>query len=153
MRPFLFMPLTRSHSWERELHSFLSSRIALPFAYRTNDCSVFACDGIQAMTGVDIAEDFRVIRYATAIGALRAIRKVTGGSTVEDAAAYCADKYSLPELTHPLLAKRGDLVLIEQSAGNLVMGLVHMTGSYVVAPGDPGLLRLPLTAIKKAWSI
>jgi hypothetical protein len=103
------------------------------------------------LTGVDIAEDFR--SYSTAIGALRAIRKVTGGSTVEDAAAYCANKYELPELTHPLMARRGDLVLIEQSPGDLVMGLVHLTGSYVVAPGGAGLHRLQLAEIKKAWSI
>jgi hypothetical protein len=104
------------------------------------------------MTGVDVASDFRG-RYSTAIGALRAIRKVTGGSTVADAAAYCAHKYQLPELPHRFLAKRGDLVLVEQSPGDLVMGLVHLTGSYVVAPGDAGLHRLQLAEIKKAWRI
>jgi hypothetical protein len=145
------MSLTRLHSWEREFDSFLSSRIALPFAYGSNDCCLFACDGLHSLTGVDIAEDFR--GYSTATGALRAIRKVTGGSTVEDAAAYCAKKYNIPELAHPFLAKRGDLVLIEQSPGDLVMGLVHLTGSYVVAPGGAGLHRLQLAEIKKAWSI
>jgi hypothetical protein len=145
------MSLTRLHTWEREFHAFLSSRIALPFAYGSNDCCLFACDGLHSMTGVDIAKHFR--GYSTAIGALRAIRKVTGGSTVDDAAAYCANKYSIPELAHPFLAKRGDLVLIEQSPGDLVMGLVHLTGSYVVAPGGAGLHRLQLAEIKKAWSI
>jgi hypothetical protein len=145
------MSLTRLPTWEREFHSFLSSRITLPFAYGSNDCSVFACDGVLALTGVDIAEDFR--GYSTAMGALRAIRKVTGGKTVADAAAFSAHKYQLPELSHPLMARRGDLVLIEQSPGDLVMGLVHLSGSYVVAPGGTGLHRLQLAEIKKAWSI
>ena len=143
--------LKRSKHWATcELHDHMIERAQLPHAYGKNDCALFAADGIRAMTGVDIAEDFR--GYAGPMGAQRAIAKITGGSTVEDAAVYCAKKYELPELEHPLTAKRGDLVLLEQD-GDKILGLVHLSGTCAVAPGDAGLRRIPLSAIKRAWRI
>jgi hypothetical protein len=148
------VPLKRTTHWAtRELHQHLLERATAAHEYGKNDCALFVADAIQAMTGVDIAEDFR--GYTTQQGALAAIAKVTGKSTVEDAAAYCAKKYGLPELEHPLLAQRGDLVVVSQAdgPGGLLLGLVHLSGACVVAPGDAGLRRIPLTAIKRAWRI
>jgi hypothetical protein len=145
------MPLKRTQHWAtREFNDHLIARAHAPHTYGENDCCTFAADGIKAMTGVDIAEDFR--GYTTEAGALKAIKKITGGSTVDDVANYVAKKYELTELTHPLMAQRGDLVLVEQADGPL-MGLVHLSGACVVAPGEVGLRRIALTAIKRAWRI
>lgn len=145
------MPLKRTQHWDtREFNQHLIDRAKAPHVYGENDCCTFAADGIKAMTGVDIAEDFR--GYTTEAGALKAIKQITGGGTVEDAAAYVAKKHNLEELEHPLKAQRGDLVLVEQPDG-LLMGLVHLSGSCVVAPGETGLRRIPLTSIKRAWRI
>ncbi len=145
------MPLKRTPHWAtRELHQHLLDRAGQPHAYGSNDCCTFAADGIRAMTGVDIAEDFR--GYSTEIGALAAIRKVTGGFSVEDAVAYCARKYGLVELDHPLTAQRGDLVLLNEADG-LKMGLVHLSGTCAVVPGECALRRVPLTDIKRAWRV
>src|SRR5579875_2078687 len=109
--------MQRSRTWDtQELAQYLLDRANAPHKYGENDCCLCAGDGIRAMTGVDIAEDFR--GYKTQRGALMAIRKVTGGSTVEHAAEYVANKYGLPEHAHPLKAQRGDLVLIEEADGS-----------------------------------
>jgi hypothetical protein len=143
--------MPRARTWDtNELHSFLLERANVPFQYGVQDCALLACDAIAAMTGVDIAQEFR--GYKTQRGALRAIRKVTGGSTVEHAAVYCATKYGLTEYPHPLKAQRGDLVLIEQADG-LLLGLIDLSGTCVLAPGDDGIRRLELTSIKRSWRI
>jgi hypothetical protein len=143
--------MKRSTHWAtRELNQHIISRAKAPHVYGSNDCCTFAADGIKAMTGVDIAEDFR--GYTTEAGALKAIKKVAGGSTVEDAASYCAKKYELTELKFPLMAQRGDLVLIEEADG-LKMGLIHLSGACAVVPGETELRRVALTAIKRAWRI
>jgi hypothetical protein len=145
------MPIKRTKHWDtREFHQHLLDRNNAPHVYGQNDCCLFACDGIKSMTGADIGEDFR--GYKTELGALKAIKKVTGGTTVEHAAEYCAKKYELPELEHPLKAQRGDLVLVEETDG-LKMGLVHLSGACVVVPGETCLRRIPLQCIKRAWRI
>jgi hypothetical protein len=112
---------------------------------------LFAADGIQSQTGVDIAADFRG-RYTDQTGAFATIKEITGGATVADAAVYCANKYELTELEHPLMAQRGDLVIVEDS-GNIVAGLVHLNGRDVAVVGEQGLHRLPITAIQRAWKV
>lgn len=145
------MPLKRTMHWRtRELNQHLLERVKAPHVYGQNDCCLFAADGVKAMTGVDIAEDFR--GYTTEQAALAKIVKVTGGSTVEDAAVYCAQKYGLPELQYPLMAQGGDLVLIQEADG-FKMGLIHLSGTCAVVPGELELRRIPLTAIKRAWRI
>ena len=147
------MPLTRVEHWDtRAFHNFLLAREKAAFAWGANDCALFAADGIKAMTGVDIAEDFRG-KYSDEAGAFALIRELTGGMSVADAAVYCARKHELPEWPKPLLAQRGDLVVFTGATGLLVAGLVHLNGRHIVAVGEGGLYRFPLTAIERAWHV
>lgn len=152
------MALTKHEHWrERHFHAFLIERANMPFEWGKNDCALFAADAIQAVSGTDIADDFRG-KYTTQLGSLRTIKAVTGGSSVADAAAYCANKHGLTEHTHLLMAQRGDLVVIE-NAGTLIAGVVHLNGRDVVSVSESGLVRLPTTDptgkpnIVRAWSI
>jgi len=109
----------------------------------------------QGFTGVDIAADFRGL-YTDRVSAFQAIRKITGGTTVADAAAWCAAKYGLDELEHPLCAQRGDLVVIRQAGAapdQLIAGIVHLTGAHVVSVAESGAVRLPITSIVRAWRV
>ncbi len=117
-----------------------------------HDCSTFCADGIRAITGVDIADDFRG-KYRTEEEAFALIKSLTGGSTVADAAAYCAKKHGLTDLAEPLFAKRGDLVVFEAPTGSLVSGLVHLNGRHIIAMGEDGLYRFPTSHVKKAWHV
>jgi hypothetical protein len=146
------MPLKRKQHWAtRAYHHFLPSRAKMPFEWGKHDCALFAADGIEAITGVDIAAEFRG-QYSDEAGAWKAIQTITGGETVEDAAAWCAARHGLAELPLPLFAQRGDLCIVEDS-GRLIAGLVHLSGRHIVAAGEDGLHRLPITAIKRAWRV
>lgn len=145
------LPKLHEHWREDHFHKFLLENHNKPFEWGTWDCSIFPADAILAYTGVDIADEFRG-RYSTKVGAFRLIKTLTGGSTVADAAAYCANKHGLVEHEYPLMAKRGDLVVIE-NGDDLIAGVVHLSGRHVVSVGESGLVRLPITQIKRSWSV
>lgn len=145
------MGLTRKQYWDtRAYHDFLVSRARMPFVWGKSDCALFAADGIEAITGVDIAADFRG-KYSDETGAMALIKQVTGGSSVADAAAYCAEKHGLAEWDKPLLAQRGDLVVAKQGRA-LISGLVHLTGQ-IVAAGEKGLMIMPITTVERSWHV
>ena len=131
-------------------------RAKTPFAWGANDCALFAADGIKAITGVDIASDFRG-KYTNEASALALIKTVCGGTTVADAAVYCAEKHGLREwvskkgVAQPLFARRGDLVVFTAPTGSLVAGLVHLSGRHIVAVGESGLYRFPISKAARAW--
>ncbi len=151
------MALTRIQHWAtRSYHTFLLSRASMPFAWGTHDCALFAADGIEAMTGVDIAAAFRG-KYTDEASSLTAIRTITGAAadavvTVEDAAAWCATQHGLEEWIYPLMAQRGDLAVVVDS-GRVIAGLVHLNGRHIVCAGEAGLHRLPIPQIKRAWHV
>jgi hypothetical protein len=172
------MALERKPYWDtRELNDFLIARAFAPFSWGVNDCALFVADAIEAMTGTDIAADFR--GYTDEAGAWDAIRRVRGavlgsvlGSgadaevTVDAAAEYCAQKFALEEAAFPLEARRGDFCTF-MHAGRLMLGLIHLNGRDIVTPGDKGLERAAMAeiaigedgaevvtmAIRRAWHV
>jgi hypothetical protein len=146
------MTLTRREHWAtRSYHSFLLSRAKTDFKWGENDCALFAADGIEAMTGVDIAAAFRG-QYRDEASAMEAIKRIAGGATIGDAAAWCAEQHGLIELKFPLMAQRGDLVVFENGP-NLISGLVHLSGRHLVAVGENGLYRFSISSTKRAWRV
>lgn len=146
------MALTRIPNWATQsLNTFLLQRASVPFEWGKNDCCMFAADAVKAMTGVDIAIDFRG-KYTDQASAMQAIKTIANGTTVADAAAYCAVKAGLTELEHPLMAQRGDLVIVQDTMG-LIAGIVHLNGRHVVVVGEEGLKRQPITNVKRAWRV
>jgi hypothetical protein len=153
------MALVRKTHWAtRELTEFLIARASQPFAWGSNDCCLFPADAIQALTGVDLAADFRG-KYSTEVEAFALIRSVTGSTApsetaVADVAAWCAAQHRLMEWPQPLFAQRGDLVVIE-NGGRQIAGIVHLTGRHVVSMAESGLVKLLITPtlIKRAWHV
>lgn len=144
--------IKREHWLTQEFHDFLVARRTVPFAWGTNDCAIFAADAIEAITGTDIAAEFRG-KYTNELGALRAVKEIAGGVELADATAYCARKYGLEQYDYPLLAKRGDLVVVRNSDGAEITGVIGLDGRYVLSPGDEGLVQLPITSVVMAWSL
>ena len=152
------MTITRTPHWlTRELDTFMREHSNDAFEWAVQDCCLFAANAIEAMTGVDIASDFRG-RYTDEASAFALIKELTGGDTVADAAAYCAAKHGLVEWADkegkptPLRAMRGDLVVVS-NAGRLIAGVVDLSGRYVAAMSDKGIVRLSITNIQRAWHV
>ncbi len=144
--------MKRLPNWDTKLlPEFVVQRRKMPFAWGANDCCILAADAVKAITGVDIAADFRG-RYTDEAEAFALIKKLTGGSTVADAAVYCAGKFGLTEYEFPLLAKRGDVVVLED-AGRLIAGFVHMDGRHIASVGETGFRYYLITAAKRAFQI
>ncbi|WP_263378698.1 DUF6950 family protein [Granulicella paludicola] len=146
------MPIKRTEHWAtRELDQYLRDHAKDEFRWGVQDCCLFAANSIEAMTGVDIADDFRG-KYNTQAQAFALIKSLTGGATVADAAAHCATKHGLTEWSSPLLAQRGDLVVI-QDGDQLIAGIVHLNGRHVISIGAGGLKRLSIRNVTRAWKV
>lgn len=151
------MPLTRKQHWAtRAFHDFLLARAKMPFAWGSNDCALFAADAVRAITGTDIATDFRE-KYSDKAGAFALIKSVTGNgadpaTAVGDAAAWCATQAGLVEREFPLMAQRGDLVVMED-AGQLIAGVIHLNGRHAVSVSEAGLVRVSIQKVTRAWQV
>ena len=143
------MSLTRLPNWESLLAKFLSSRRTAPYAWGTNDCCTFSADAIQAMTGTDIAADFR--GYTDEVGAYAAIKKVCNGVSASDAVSYCATKYGLVERSNAKFASRGDLLLVS-NAGTIIVGILDTHGKASCVT-DKGLAQFPISDITAAYQV
>jgi hypothetical protein len=144
------MALQRTENWEVLLHDFLTERIDKPFEWGMNDCALFTCDCIQALTGTDVATEFRG-NYIDEKSAFKIMKKIAGSPTVEAVADYVTKQFEMPEVK-PLLAQRGDVVLIEGSEG-LALGIVHMDGIHAVFVSPDGLKKLPVRQALRAWRV
>lgn len=143
--------MTRKQDWQKHLHEFVDSRRKAPFVWGANDCALFVCDGIKAMTDVDIAVDFRD-KYATQLGALKTIKEVTGGENVEDVANFVTVKFGMADARSPLFAQRGDAVLFDGAEGP-ALGLVYLDGVHAVFVGEAGLRQVALSKCRRAWVV
>lgn len=149
--------IKRIDNWHLQLNSFLIGHGSTRFSWGSIDCCLFAADAVRAITGVDIADDFRA-KYSDQASAFGLIKSVTGGSSVVDAIAHCAGKHGLAEWVGaegqplPLMARRGDLVAVS-NAGRIIAGVVDLSGRAVACMGENGVLREPIPNIVRAWRI
>ncbi|HVY12233.1 MAG TPA: hypothetical protein VHB73_01555 [Alphaproteobacteria bacterium] len=137
--------ITRNEFWTTQLSRFLKERAAMPFEWGVNDCLLFAADAVLAITGVDLAEDVRG-GYDSEETADTLLSQYGGMEAAVTAAIGMEPHYN------PLLAKRGDVALVEV-LGNPALAIVDDSGARLaVARSRDGIQRLPLTAAKKIWS-
>ncbi len=134
--------LARRPNWRSALAAEVERHRLVPFQWGANDCALFAADCVMAMTGTDLAVDFRG-HYRTAQGAARAIRKAGH----DDLPALLAAL--LPEV-HPVMARPGDVALVESDQG-LTAGVV--TGPTIAASAVDGITTLPLTRAVRAFAV
>lgn len=132
--------MTRHHDWQLRLEAFLRARRSTPFAWGANDCTVFAADCIEALTGVKVLPDLR--DYATERQAARLTK--THGGLVGIATA------ALGEPIPVLAAGIGDVVL--SRAGERDM-LAICNGGTCIAPGADGIVHLGMSTATMAWRV
>lgn len=142
--------MTRLHDWQERLDAYLSSNRESRFMYGRWDCGLFVSGAIQAMTGMDPAESWREI-YHTRKGAMDLALKRHGKASLLAIATDTARKLEL-ESCAPLFARRGDMVLIKRSR-DYALGLVDLSGEYILTLSRCGFERWPLTLSAFAWHI
>ena len=139
MRPF---------DWQERLIAAVADRRETPFRWGRHDCALFACDVAQAVCGIDFAAPLRG-KYTTERGAAVALKRFCG-SGLEEAAEKIAADHGCPEVP-PLMARRGDIVILDSERGPLLGVCV---GQHVAKAGvKSGVQHVPITAARRAWRV
>lgn len=129
----------RYRDWQSRLAAHLAEREHAPFSWGSNDCALFVCDAVAAMTGHDPAADVR--GYRDERSALRVVQRL-GGLRVIGASRFGAE-------ISPLQAQVGDVGLVLSTGGRESLALCG--GAMWLGPGEQGLERLPLDAAVACW--
>lgn len=134
--------MKRIKGWEQALAA--TTRAAMPkrHAWGSHDCALFAADCVRAITGVDLAEEFRG-QYNDENGARRVLASL-GCENVGD----LASRY-LPEIDAPM-ARRGDVVMMDGKFGPF---LAIVDGWTAVGPSLRGLEHVPASSALRAWRV
>jgi hypothetical protein len=140
--------LRRFPDWQSRLNSYLEARRSAEFHYGGHDCCLFTADAILAMTGTDLAANFRH-SYRSRFGAMRRIRSYTSGISVSGVVAALMQEHSVPGLPSPAHAQRGDAVLLRSGE---TLGLISLQGS-LIATSEYGWIDFPLDRALRAWRI
>lgn len=139
----------RRQDWPSRLFAFIEQRRHMPFTWGSHDCCLFACDGIRSQTGLDPAAKLFRGRYRDAAGAVRLVRKHGG---IEAIAESVCRAHGFEELASPLLAQRGDVVLVEVEDGmKHAVGLC--LGAECAFAGTDGLVMRGVAECCRAWRV
>lgn len=131
----------RVRDWQSRLQACLAERRALPFAWGSQDCVLFAADCVRACTGEDPAVEIRG-SYGDALSAARVLRERGGLTEIADA--------HLGGEIAPALAQPGDVGIVLNDGREC---LAVCTGAMWHAPGATGLVALPAIQVQRVWRL
>lgn len=108
--------------WYPEYVNFINEMRQTPFEWGTNDCGAsWVGRVIEIVTGKNPFADLDLGNYSTAIGAVRAMRKL-GYSNLREATEHVLGKPS----QHPVTGAIGDIALIrDESPFGYAFGVVN----------------------------
>jgi hypothetical protein len=128
-------------SIDTQIAQILGSHAGAPFAWGKHDCCQFVRDALRTLTGRDIS----IKSYDTERGAVRALHALGGYDGAMAA-------YEAKPLASPLLAQRGDVVLVEV-LGLFDGALALCTGIAAHAVCADGLEAVPQAQWLRAWRV
>lgn len=140
--------LIRYSDWPERLTRFLAGCQSRQFAYGSFDCCLFVADAVLAMTGADIAAEFRG-RYRSRREAFTLAENYAGKRSIR--ALIEKALAQLPEVP-VLCAQRGDPMLIRRGS-DYSLGLIDLSGQRIVKPAASGFVTFPLTHAVCAWRV
>lgn len=144
--------MKRHHDWELRLAAYLDAVRSSLFTWGGFDCCTFPCNGVMAISGVDVMASLRG-RYTTEREAY-ALLAATAGD-LNGVATLLLDRAGAPEIP-VLTAGRGDLVLADlRSRGATYgpcLGLVGMSSRAAFA-APRGYAEFPLRFCARAWRV
>ena len=140
--------MIRHPDWPSRLDRYVRSAQGKRFRRGRDDCALFACGAIAAMTGEDPGAWFRG-RYRSAFAARHALRLFAGGGLAETVEKL-AERHQATEVA-PLQARRGDLVLAQGFEGIDALGICVGRAAAFMMPR--GLTFVPMDRVLRAWRI
>lgn len=139
----------RYSDWQTKLANYLRDLRDKPFAWGVHDCALFACNSVELITGRDPAAPFRGL-YNDKRSAYIALKKFAGGGLAETAEKIGINM-GFPE-NAPNFQQRGDVALCD-NGGEDALGVIDLTGRYVMIAGEHGMVRKPLDCVKRSWRV
>lgn len=134
------LPTERLRDWQERLERLVLARLHQPFRWGERDCCLWAADAVQAVTGVDVAADFRG-QYDSASSATRLLNRRIG-----ILAEVCDERLGPPVL--PVMAQSGDVGMVREPEAP---ALVVLVGSAWMGQGTHGLVPVDPQAVQFAW--
>lgn len=131
-----------STAWHEALDAFVLARRDWPFAWGTHDCCIFAADWVLLARGVDYLAGLRI--YADARHAALMLR--------DEGGLLQATITKMGEPIPALMAQAGDIALVRHGEDHR-RSLAVCVGHAFVAPGNDGLVTVPLTDAEAAWRV
>jgi len=132
--------LKRKQDWPEILAARVEAYRHEPFRWGVHDCALFCADVIQAMTGIDFAEQFRG-RYENREEAEKfypnGLREFVG-------------RFLYPEIS-PKFAQRGDVVFFDSPGFGNALGIC--IGHMVASSRERGMEFIPMHQWIAAWRI
>lgn len=132
--------MIRRPDWRARLAEWLVAEATRPFEYGKSDCALFSAGAVEAMTGIDLAADWRG-HYTTLRGGLRVLRRAGYHDHIALTAAH------LPEVA-PGRAQVGDIAVVDGDDGPS-LGVVN--GAWVAVRTMSGLGHVPRDRVVRAF--
>lgn len=134
----------RLPDWRNRLTEYLAGVARQPFRPGRHDCALFTAGAVAAMTGCDLAAEFR--------GTYRTLQEgftALGAAGFVDHVSFAAVHF---DEVPPALAQVGDLaVLPGEGLGAAALGVVQGAAVYVLTPA--GLALVSRLHIQKAFQV
>ncbi len=138
--------MKRFQDWPIRLEKAVIDHAQLKFKYGQHDCCLSVCDCVLAMTGEDLAEDFR--GYKTKKQAFDLLKKRAG---IKGIIEEMAKKHNIEEI-QTSFGQRGDVVLINYNNRDS-LGIIDLSGRFVLVASIVGWCALPVKEAIRAWRI
>lgn len=135
--------MMRRNDWQPRLVAYLDACRGQAYAVGRFDCALFAAGAVEAMTGLDLASDWRG-RYRTLRGGLRVLR---AAGYVDHLALARAHFAPVPVA----FAQSGDLAAANGPEG-VALGVVVGPHAHFLHV-ERGLIALPLTQAREVFRV
>ncbi|WP_157971182.1 DUF6950 family protein [Pseudogemmobacter bohemicus] len=132
----------RLQDWRSKFQKMLAEKENQPFAYGKNDCALFGADVVFALTGNDPALKYRG-KYRSLSGGLKLIKKDGFKNQID----YVVLNFKeIP----PAFSGIGDIGIANYNGQDCV---VAIAGTFAVAVGEFGLVRIDLETVNKFYKV
>jgi len=134
--------LARLPDWRPRLQAYLRDVANRPFAYGSHDCALFAAGAVAAITGADLAAEYRGL-YTSLKGGLKLLDR----DGIADHVAFLRGRFD--EIA-PAFAAVGDIAVIGE-IGTQALGIFD--GEQIFVLREEGLGLVPRAAATLAFRV